>query len=335
MLAIICRKRLVVLVTVLLVFIALVYDTRFFSSHHPSPTGASTFEDHQEPVNIPTQNNTTPIIDVISIGSLQRPHYQQAQQQTFGKHSSIRHFVSVTERDDFDPDCSSQLTWRDVQNISGFCGGLRQDIQHRHRLLYELKVKFAKPQWLERTKSNPAAWLCAQKRPMAGFYSVVSKYSGSHGLPDFLILIDDDTYYSMDQVVPHLVQWQQQVQLQQNDNDDEDNSGMVVAGCVIRSRLHHFKWTFPFGGWGTIFNRGALEALLKPLYCNSTNDTSSWSARICPKLQKDRIGEYQVYQEGMSLADIMYTYVRREPYANHASWSLGFCLHSDWVWGCK
>jgi len=81
---------------------------------------------------------------------------------------------------------------------------------------------------------------------------------------------------------------------------------------------------------------------MEPLHCtgkntnnNNNDNSSSASAIFCPKLAKDRIGEYQVYRDGMSLADVMYAYVMKEPYVDQVNWSLGFCLHSDWVWGCK
>jgi hypothetical protein len=286
-----------------------------------------------------------PVVDIISIGSLTRVEYQKAQQETFGRHPSVRHFFSITEMDDVDKECTARLTWRDVQAISGFCGGLRKEIKNQHRLLYDLKVKFAKPEWLQRTKTDPMAWICAQKRPMAGLWKALKVYEAhpSQELPEFLILMDDDTYYNMEGVSQGLISLQKEVLF----NHEEDS--VVLAGCVIRGRLKRFKWTFPFGGWGTIFSRGALEALLQPMHCSaSTNasrtestsiyarkSTQSASAIFCPGLMKDRLGEYQVYRPGMSLVDVMYAYVMQEPYLDHANWTLGFCLHSDWIWGCE
>lgn len=295
-----------------------------------------------------TNNDTEwrPIIDIISIGSLERPEYQDAQQQTFGTHPSVRHFFKITEQDDVDQgdkNCNDHISWREVQNISGFCGGLRRQVQEKHPFLYHLRIKFAKVQWLER-KSNPVAWLCAQKRPMAGFQKTLQFYRQTseqqeEGLPDFLTIIDDDTYFNMNRVVDYLVSFQaEKIRESQDDN-------LVIAGCVIRGRIKGgYKWTFPFGGWGTIFNRGSLQTILQPLYCTQKasnsdipldNEGNDRTNDICNKLRKDRIGEYQVYHEGMSLSDVLHAYVMREPYTDQANWSLGFCLHSDWVWGCK
>lgn len=346
------------IVLVLVIGIGVVYQTKWFRSYMASNLNNYPTQPAALDADVPTrttnpmassyeasrvkQKQQYPVIDIISVGSLQRPQYHAAQRATFGGHPSVRRFFAITERDDFDPDCNDRLQWRDVQNISGFCGGLRRDIQHKHRLLYELKVKFAKPQWLERTKADPAAWLCAQKRPMAGFWKALNSYRNGttiseEELPDFLVVMDDDTYYNMEQVADGLVS------LRKEQYEQFQDDSMVLAGCTIRSRLKHFKWSFPFGGWGTIFSKSALETLLEPLHCgNATNDSdafqgsensNSLSARFCPKLQKDRIGEYQVYEDGMSLASVMHAYVRKEPYADHARWDLGFCLHSDWIWG--
>jgi hypothetical protein len=289
-----------------------------------------------------------PVVDIISIGSLTRVEYQKAQRETFGRHPSVRHFFSITEMDDVDKECTARLTWRDVQAISGFCGGLRKDIQNKHRFLYDLKVKFAKPEWLQRTKTDPMAWICAQKRPMAGLWKALKAYEAhpSQELPEFLILMDDDTFYNMEGVSQGLLSLQEEVRY------NHEDASVVLAGCVIRGRLKRFKWTFPFGGWGTIFSRGSLEALLQPMHCSASTIASltevpgstsihtrkssqSASAMLCPGLMKDRLGEYQVYRPGMSLVDVMYAYVMKEPYLNHANWTLGFCLHSDWIWGCE
>lgn len=339
------------IVLVVAIGIGVSYQTKWFRNYRASNlnnylTSQLPALDADVPAHKTTQMTTSmssftqqqfPVIDIISVGSLQRPQYHAAQKATFGQHPSVRHFFAITERDDFDPDCNDRLQWRDVQNISGFCGGLRKDIQHKHRLLYELKVKFAKPQWLERTKADPVAWLCAQKRPMAGFWKALNFYTNGTALnreaslPDFLVVMDDDTYYNMEEVAGELVS------LQEEQFERYQDDSMVLAGCAIRSRLKHFKWSFPFGGWGTIFSKIALKTLWEPLHCgNATNafqSEVSLSALFCPKLHKDRIGEYQVYEDGMSLAAVMHAYVSKEPYADHASWDLGFCLHSDWVWG--
>lgn len=304
------------------------------------------------------RDNNLPTIDIISVGSETRPEYQKMQKATFGSHPSVRHFFAITEKDDVDQDCHDRLTMIDVLQISGFCGGLRRDIEHKHRLLFDFKNKFANPDWLQRTTKNPAGWMCAQKRPMAGFGKALETYRKytNHtqqqqqqlDLPDFLVIMDDDTWYNMEYVMKGLKELQKEPSVL----NGRVGASFVVAGCLIRSKLKRFKWSFPFGGWGTIFSRGALEAMMQPLHCGdiisanntamnmepyveSNNSTSDYSSLFCPKLAKNRVGELKTYRDGMSLVDLMYNYVMREPYLDHANWDVGFCMHSDWVWGCK
>lgn len=160
------------------------------------------------------------------------------------------------------------------------------------------------------------------------------------------MMLDDDTYYN----IPHIIQYLTFFQHKTYQESQDDS--LIMTGCIIRGKLPPFTWTFPFGGWGTIFSRGALETIMTPLHCNNTNtkvvpqtfkDVIEESpdgmmdrmSDICYRLQKDRIGEYQTYRDGFSLSDVMNAYVFREAYVDQAQWSLGFCLHSDWIWGCK
>lgn len=266
-------------------------------------------------------------IDIVSIGSLSRPDYLQVQQDTFGQHPSIRHFWAITEDDDVEKDCNANLTWLDLKNISKFCG-LQTGLTQKHKVLHAVKKMFYTTEDLGK-KSNPVGWMCAQKRPMSGLHKVLQFYSTQQEpLPDFLIFMDDDTYYNMNQVVPNLMELRQQ--LLENYRDDS----MVLTGCLIRVELETLTWIFPFGGWGTIFSKGALQSLTQPLHCSSASrNTSVFGKTICSQLLKNQIGEYQVYRDGMSLAEIMHAYAFNEPYSDHKNWKLGFCMHSDWVWG--
>jgi hypothetical protein len=40
--------------------------------------------------------NKLPIIDMLSIGSVDRPQYQAAQEETFGEHETVRSFYRAT-----------------------------------------------------------------------------------------------------------------------------------------------------------------------------------------------------------------------------------------------
>jgi len=298
-----------------------------------------------------------PTIDIVSIGSKTKYEFQRAQHATFGSHPFVRFFFNITEDDDVEQDCSTRLQWTDALQISDFCRGRRKDIKEKYNLLHNIKGWFQIPHKLRRRadKKGVAGWLCAQKRPMAGLWKAVQKYretsqDGQLNLPDYLMIMDDDTYYNMNSVVEGLREHEQQEQL-----SVYELKPFVVAGCIIRFPPRPWQWSIPYGGWGTIFSKGALQAMLQPLNCSATvalrnatttttagslyrspdKKTEYYSSILCPSIQNDLLGERKLFQDGMSLTDLMYRYVMHEPYTNYANWDVGFCLHSDWVWACK
>lgn len=68
-----------------------------------------------------SQPDETFIVDIVSIGSLTKPDYQQAQERTIGKHTAVRNFFPVTELNDTDSKCSEDLTYPQLQAIKKFC----------------------------------------------------------------------------------------------------------------------------------------------------------------------------------------------------------------------
>ena len=309
----------------------------------PANNAYYTIKDNQKDKNRNKSNNNSqkqPIIDIVSVGSLQRPEYQDAQKDSFGSHPNVRHFFLITENDDVDQgkkSCHNHLTWEQVKNISAFCHGKQPWITKKYPFQHPLRSLFGSVEWLGQ-KANPTGWLCAQKRPIAGFQKAVQHYrkNPQEVLPDFLFVADDDTYISMNQVLSYLKSFQEE-KLQELGDDN-----FVLAGCVIKPRIPRYKITFPYGGWGTIFSQGTLKTLMEPLHCSrqggdssGTNATDRRIGGICKKLQENKMGEYEDYKEGMSLWDVIFSFVKKEPYVDQATWTLGFCFHSDWVWGCK
>lgn len=273
-------------------------------------------------------------IDIISIGSNTRPRYQDAQERTFGSHVAVRDFYRITEANDFEAECHSSLQVKQVQQIVQFCKA-RSPVFNQFPHLKRMKDHYANFKWLLK-KSNPPGWMCAQKRPADGFYAVLSSYKDTgKSLPDYLFIIDDDTYVNMNEVSPFL-QTAYPVQ-----------EAYAVAGCMIRSRIYEHNFTIPFGGWGTILSRPAIENFQKPLFCkpyqyNSKNVTlttasgDDFTSLACWRLSQDPIGEASVFVEGMSVAELMHAYVKHFFYTEILHWnatSVGFCMHSDWVWG--
>jgi hypothetical protein len=296
----------------------------FTSTSTSAATAAVTSTSFRSPVEI----------DIISIGSNTRPEYQDAQERTFGSHVAVRDFHRITEDNDSEAECHSSLQENQVQKIVRFCR-THAPVFDLHPHLKSMKEHYANFGWLLK-KSNPPGWMCAQKRPSDGFFAILSSYKDSgKTIPDYLFITDDDTYVNMNEVSPFL------------QTAYPAHEAYAVAGCMIRSRVYEHNFTIPFGGWGTILTRPAIENFQKPLFCkqygyNSKNITlttagdNDFTSLACWRLSQDPVGEASVFVEGMSVAELMHAYVQQFDYTAIDHWkptSVGFCMHSDWVWG--
>ena len=258
-----------------------------------------------------------PSFDLISIGSKTRLDYQDAQQRTFGSHVSVRNFFRITEDHDDEPTCDQNLTAGDLNRISVFCRN--QKWPNSFLMRYKTKA-FAPPKWLQK-KANPVGWMCAQKRPIYGLALVVQRYrENNEPLPDYIVIMDDDTYYNMELVSRFLGQ-------------SNNNTFVAIAGCLLRYRVHEINFTFPFGGFGMIYGKGALENLMRPIRCAGNTQADDFLETSCKRMKENLIGELAVFREGMSLLDLIQTYSSSQRYSSYRNWSYGFCLHSDWMWG--
>ncbi|CAB9504144.1 expressed unknown protein [Seminavis robusta] len=298
------------------------------------------------------------VIDILSIGSNARLDLLDAQRATFGAHPNVRHFIQATEDDDADPHCSRDLTDQQVFEISKFCGrqpNLRGDTSESTHFLRFMRNQFASIPWLQK-KASPVGWLCAQRRPIHGLYKALTMYSAGQQqqqnnnnnatLPDLLAIVDDDTYLNIHK-------------LAQVYRDDTPQDPLVRAGCLVRTPIHLFNFTFAFGGFGLILNKASLEKLQRPLGdCThgrrhlsasyNSHDHSNQDKAVCQRLAENQIGEYKLFQEQqqpqqqpqkrpMALIDLMQAYATSKPYRDYQSWasdgSTGYCLHSDWAMG--
>jgi hypothetical protein len=179
-------------------------------------------------------------IDILSIGSNTRLDFLEAQRTSFGSHRAVRHFFNATEADDADSNCAATLSVKDVFSIANFCHAKKWKT-HRKLMAY-YRSCYATQRWLGK-KANPAGWLCAQTRPTFGFGKVVDYYRKNPALPDYLIIMDDDSYYNIEFFETFM----------RHKNPDETHA---IAGCIIRSPMFEINNTIPFGGFGMIFSRG-------------------------------------------------------------------------------
>ena len=265
-----------------------------------------------------TPQQLAPVVDILSIGSKRRLELLKAQQQSFGSHISVRHFFNATEDDDADPHCEETLSEDNVFEVGKFCKRKPWDPEAQS-FMRHMKNRFANIAWLKR-KENAPGWMCAQRRPVHGLYKALQFFrtnderNSNNNLPDYLILMDDDTYYNIDAALEDLVQ------------DTTPDIPLVTAGCLVREPIHEFNFTFGFGGFGIIFNKASLEYMMKPIQC--PKDTA-----LCARIQENQLGEAAVFKDGMSLVGLMEAHAENEPYRTVANWTNGYCLHSDWTIG--
>lgn len=279
---------------------------------------------------IPPSSDSNFTIDAASMGCAKKQAWMQAQVDTWG--STIRYFFGATEADDADPTCNLDMTPAMVNQTALLCGRQRLG-QNKLRML--AKGFFARPKWL--AKSNKGVgWLCAQQRfasllgKVGKFYQRQLAADSSFELPSFLLIQDDDTYYNMDKLESELL-------LKVKDL----SAPSAAAGCIVHMPINMLNFSFPWGGYGTILSRGAVERLIRPIYCNgnlniTSKDTNhDFVALICDAVKEDLFGEKAAFLDGMSISDLMRAHATMNPFRDFQKWRRrpGYCFHGDWIMG--
>jgi len=289
-------------------------------------------------------------IDVLIIGSKYKLSAVQTQFETWGSHVSIRHFVVSTEEDDDNPSCLN-MTWLNVKSHLKTCQTAKR---YWHRVMKSpngLTEKFASmyasEAWVGR-KASPVGWLCAQRRFVGSFMKWMQLYLIETNLPDYLIIVDDDTYMNIQHITEYLLQQPGP----KKSHVQSPQIPVVYAGCkrIGDPRSESF-WNFPFGGFGTFLSQGSLRRWMRPLHCHK-NTTSNISVialnddnindsifeyNMCQKYlhieklsnpHNITIGESHHFKTGDSLNKVFTKYM-----GSLVGSTQPFCLHSDWFFG--
>jgi hypothetical protein len=135
-------------------------------------------------------------------------------------------------------------------------------------------------------------------------------YQDPAKIPDILILVDDDTSVDIEEL--------------QRQMSTFGDSPYVGNPCLGR-RLGGLSNT-GIGGAGTFFNRAAIENLSRPIFCDDWKQESMISA--CEILQANRVGEYDVFQQGDSVFDIFYKYSALREFCMHSDWAMGYMINA-------
>jgi len=248
-------------------------------------------------------------IDIISVGTVLKDAYQDSQQRTFGTHEMVRSFYRITEPNDTDSSCFNDLTTDQIDDVIKFCSvteGESFESKLFRNILFQPK--------------KHAGWICAQKRPIDGLYKVLQKYSHDHvSIPDYLALIDDDTYLNLDSILAVLHE-----AFPPTDHN-------VLAGCNFRFLNYKSAFTFPYGGFGSFLPRASIERLLQPIDCSSVDKEGvakdPFTRLTCWRLEQNALGEKAFFQDGMSVADLMFQFATKQPFGDVENWKNGFCFH--------
>ena len=190
--------------------------------------------------------------------------------------------------------------------LAGKCGKKRASSFQHSRFDGQLTIqKLAKP----------CVSRISQKRPLDSLFLVLERYKHNEtSIPDYLFIIEDDTYLNMDALL---------VDLQKHYPPDQP---FAVAGCN-RDFLKSSGITFPEGGFGSFFTRRAIERFLQPVYCDGRNQHSHIG---CWRLNLNALGEQSYYTEGMSVHELMHAFTSAHKFTEVEKWSKsGYCMHAD------
>jgi len=163
--------------------------------------------------------------------------------------------------------------------------------------------------------------VCAQKRPLDGLHLALKSYRAGAPIPDYLLIIDDDTYVDLGPVI---------TKLRQEFPPEETN---LLAGCYFTYMEDWISFSWPTGGFGSFLPKAAIERLMQPVHCNEVDEKGQvadpFSRLVCWRLQQNDLGEQQFFQDGMSVADLMHQFSAQQPFTNVANWSptSGYCFH--------
>ncbi len=138
-----------------------------------------------------------------------------AQVNTWASHVDVRNFWGFTERDDYDPNCAiamgdrsalasfvktcrSPTLWHHRADAGGEGGGGQGTKSDRmfdrmFKNFERLRVKtYGLSSWND-TNGHNSGWYCAQRRHGRALGWLRAAYQNSTTMPDFLLIVDDDT----------------------------------------------------------------------------------------------------------------------------------------------
>jgi hypothetical protein len=271
----------------------------------------------------------------------EQPHPGQrrtdVQATTFGAHRYVRDYYAITAWNDTNQDCQADLTRREPQ-WSTYCGSDPNTNKRKDRSVVS---RLLRSDLMGSDQNSPhnnrtAEHLCDQIRFVDGFHKVIQQYQpsddGTRNIPDYLILIQEDTYLHIDTLVPSLHQ------------SYDPREPHVLAGCTHLLRPKDLYLVYPVHGLASILTRAAVERILAPIHCDGGLAATAHASRpqpteaflrwTCWRIAQDNMGEKRFFTNGMSMIDLMLAYASQLPYTPIQQWNhVGYCVPSDTLFG--
>eukprot|EP00804_Cyclotella_cryptica_P013053 CCRYP_002359-RA/>CCRYP_002359-RA protein AED:0.09 eAED:0.14 QI:151/0.85/0.75/1/0.85/0.75/8/502/1448 len=247
--------------------------------------------------------------DIVSLGSVTRMDYLTSQIETWASHRAVRHFWGFSELQDYDPECSA---------MSDAARAAIVDTCKASMAVKDPKIQsfFSEYYGLSeghRERSNDAGWICAQRRVGRAFGWLHSQYAGGKAtIPEYLILVDDDTYVDLVDVMAYL----------EKEDQKAEGRAFARAGCVF-PRNEVIPFPLSYGGFGTILNKAAIRTLSEPIHCG---EDVSEHQETCAQIKADTVGEAAVFRDGMTIFELFYKYSALKDFCMHSDWLLGYVL---------
>ena len=237
-----------------------------------------------------------PIIDVLSVGSVHRVGFCEAQRATWASHPSVRRFHKVTELNSTPCD--------DNDNLARWCrskGNMSTFVMRRY------SHGLASQRWI--AAKGGRRWVCAQRRQGQAVAQLSRQYQKDLDmgvqLPDYLVIVDDDTMFNMSLFLKRIA-------------GVHPSKPQAFAGCLVAHPATGFAW----GGFGLVWSAGALSRLTTRLFCASRG--RGFEQRACAAMQADLLHELAHFRPGITLGDLLSHLSLQRPH---------LCLHSDWLLG--
>ena len=266
-----------------------------------------------------------------------------AQANSWASHVHVRHFWGINEEQDYDPQCDQM----DKNALQSYIQSCRDDMGWKNINL----EKFRRKNYGLNGSAlrDNAGWICAQRRPGHGLGWLMEMYRDAKNIPDVLIITDDDTsvvrcilhflVIDLFACVPaelgfHLIVTtftalqnieKLMLSMQQHSKFVEGRP-FVGAGCSYNKNI---GFDFAYGGYGTFLNRAAIHQLTLPIYCDDVPlqlDGNLFNKLSCSELQKNTIGELDVFRNGDSALDLFYKYSATRHFCLQSDWALGYML---------